>query len=109
MPACPFCARLQSMPNLKNPTSSHNQRQPPVRQSSGSRDLAPNSRAAIVLVGLVTESLAADPMSASPATYVFADIAGFTALTEAHGDEEAAGLIDRFCAEVGEALPRFGG
>ena len=28
-------------------------------------------------------------MPCSPATYVFADIAGFTALTEAHGDEEA--------------------
>jgi class 3 adenylate cyclase len=29
----------------------------------------------------------------SSATFVFADIAGFTALTEAHGDEEAAGLV----------------
>ena len=46
-------------------------------------------------------------MSGSPATYVFADIAGFTALTEAHGDEEAVGLIDRFCGEVAEILPRY--
>jgi class 3 adenylate cyclase len=30
------------------------------------------------------------------ATFVFADIAGFTALTEAHGDEEAVALIDAF-------------
>jgi adenylate cyclase len=46
-------------------------------------------------------------MPDSPATYLFADIAGFTALTEAHGDEEAVGLIDRFCAEVAELLPRY--
>jgi class 3 adenylate cyclase/YHS domain-containing protein len=43
-----------------------------------------------------------------PATYVFADIAGFTALTEAHGDEEAVDLVDRFGAEVAEALPSYG-
>jgi class 3 adenylate cyclase/YHS domain-containing protein len=42
------------------------------------------------------------------ATFLFADIAGFTALTEAHGDEEAATLIDRFCGEVGEVLPDYG-
>ena len=28
-------------------------------------------------------------MTSSDATFVFADIAGFTALTEAHGDEQA--------------------
>ena len=31
---------------------------------------------------------------------MFADIAGFTALTEAHGDLEAAQLVDDFCASV---------
>jgi adenylate cyclase len=46
-------------------------------------------------------------VSDSPATYVFADIAGFTALTEAHGDDEAAALIDRFCGEVADVLPRY--
>lgn len=35
------------------------------------------------------------------ATFAFVDLAGFTALTEAHGDSEAAGLVDRF-----EALAR---
>jgi class 3 adenylate cyclase len=45
-------------------------------------------------------------VSAVPATFVFADIAGFTALTEAHGDEEAVTLVDRFSAEVAEVLPR---
>ena len=43
------------------------------------------------------------------ATFVFADIAGFTALTEAHGDEEAAALVAEFCAAVSAELPASGG
>jgi adenylate cyclase len=43
------------------------------------------------------------------ATFVFADIAGFTALTESHGDEEAATLVADFCAAVKAELPGFGG
>jgi adenylate cyclase len=43
------------------------------------------------------------------ATYLFADIAGFTALTEAHGDEEAADLVSGFCEAVTAELPAFGG
>ena len=43
------------------------------------------------------------------ATFVFADIAGFTALTEAHGDEEAAALVADFCAAVQAELPATGG
>ena len=39
------------------------------------------------------------------ATFLFADIAGFTALTEAHGDEQAAGLVAEFCDAVGAELP----
>ena len=35
------------------------------------------------------------------ATFVFADIAGFTALTEAHGDEQAAALVAEFSAANG--------
>jgi adenylate cyclase len=42
-------------------------------------------------------------------TFVFADIAGFTALTEAHGDEEAATLVADFCAAVRAELPARGG
>lgn len=38
-------------------------------------------------------------------TFLFADLAGFTALTEAHGDEDAADLIASFCAEVRPMLP----
>jgi class 3 adenylate cyclase len=35
-------------------------------------------------------------MSEIEATFGFIDLAGFTALTEAHGDDEAVGLLDRF-------------
>jgi adenylate cyclase len=41
----------------------------------------------------------------SHATFVFADIAGFTALTEAHGDEQAATLVADFCDAVRAELP----
>ena len=43
------------------------------------------------------------------ATFMFADIAGFTALTEAHGDEEAAKLVADFADAVKVQLPAFGG
>jgi adenylate cyclase len=42
------------------------------------------------------------------ATFLFADIAGFTALTEAHGDEQAAMVVARFGEEVTRELPAFG-
>jgi class 3 adenylate cyclase/YHS domain-containing protein len=41
-------------------------------------------------------------------TFVFADIAGFTALTETHGDEEAATLVADFCEYVRAELPAAG-
>jgi adenylate cyclase len=37
-------------------------------------------------------------------TFLFADLAGFTALTEAHGDQEAADLVGDFCEQVGGML-----
>lgn len=43
------------------------------------------------------------------ATFLFADIAGFTALTEAHGDEDAAQLAADFCHEVRRVVPDYGG
>jgi adenylate cyclase len=43
------------------------------------------------------------------ATFVFADIAGFTALTEAHGDQDAAALVADFCRAVSAELPASGG
>ena len=38
-------------------------------------------------------------------TFLFADLAGFTALTEAHGDEAAADLVGRFCRAISDLLP----
>jgi class 3 adenylate cyclase len=40
---------------------------------------------------------------------LFADIAGFTALTEAHGDEQAVQLVAEFAKAVQAELPRVGG
>src|SRR6476620_7539609 len=39
------------------------------------------------------------------ATFLFADIAGFTALTEAHGDEQAVRLVEEFANAVRAELP----
>jgi adenylate cyclase len=44
-------------------------------------------------------------LNAQAATFLFADIAGFTALTEAHGDEEAATLVADFGEAVKAELP----
>jgi class 3 adenylate cyclase/YHS domain-containing protein len=43
--------------------------------------------------------------TASAHTFLFADLAGFTALTEVHGDEEAVDLVQEFCAFVRGLLP----
>lgn len=48
---------------------------------------------------------APDALTALAATFLFADIAGFTALTEAHGDEEAADVVAGFCEAVRAELP----
>jgi len=50
-----------------------------------------------------------DEPDAITATFMFADIAGFTALTEAHGDQEAVKLVGEFCEAVAAELPAFGG
>jgi adenylate cyclase len=42
-------------------------------------------------------------------TFVFADIAGYTALTEAHGDADAADLAATFCREISEVARATGG
>jgi len=46
---------------------------------------------------------------ASSHTFLFADLAGFTALTEAHGDEQAAALAADFWGCVRELLPEYDG
>lgn len=48
-------------------------------------------------------------MNESEATFVFADIAGFTALTEAHGDAEAFALVNAFRDAIRAELPFCGG
>lgn len=45
--------------------------------------------------------------SAEPSTFVFADLAGFTALTEAHGDDEAIEIASDFTARVRQLLPEY--
>lgn len=51
----------------------------------------------------MTPQLADDTVEA---TFAFVDLAGFTALTEAHGDMEAVALLDRFEALATAALGR---
>ena len=46
-----------------------------------------------------------DAAQQSGHTFLFADLAGFTALTEVHGDERAADLVARFCRDVSGMLP----
>lgn len=41
-------------------------------------------------------------------TFLFADLAGFTALTEAHGDERAAALATEFCVRMRSRAAEFG-
>ncbi len=41
-------------------------------------------------------------------TFVFADLAGYTALTEAHGDERAADVAAAFCDELRALLGEYG-
>jgi class 3 adenylate cyclase len=43
-------------------------------------------------------------MTTDSATFLFADLAGFTALTEAHGDEQAADLVGEFSDKVRELV-----
>ena len=40
-------------------------------------------------------------------TFLFADLAGFTALTEAMGDDDAADLADEFASSVRDLLERY--
>ena len=48
-------------------------------------------------------------MTDGASTFVFADIAGFTALTEAHGDEEAVKLVEELSEGVEAELPAIQG
>jgi len=48
-------------------------------------------------------------VASDASTFLFADIAGFTALTEVHGDEHAVALIDDFAEAVRRELPPISG
>jgi len=48
-------------------------------------------------------------VASDASTFLFADIAGFTALTEAHGDEHAVALVDDFAETVKRELPPIDG
>jgi adenylate cyclase len=47
-------------------------------------------------------------MNAPTHTFLFADLAGFTAMTEAMGDEPAVEVAGEFCDRVGSVAPDFG-
>jgi class 3 adenylate cyclase/YHS domain-containing protein len=51
----------------------------------------------------------ASPIAPDANTFMFADIAGYTALTEAHGDEDAAELARTFCRAVAGVASEEGG
>jgi class 3 adenylate cyclase len=48
-------------------------------------------------------------MDAEASTFVFADLAGYTAMTEAHGDDQAADLVSEFVSRVRGLLERCDG
>ncbi len=49
-------------------------------------------------------------MSESEAqTFLFADLASYTVLTEVHGDEEAVRLVEDYCEGMRQLLPEHGG
>jgi hypothetical protein len=52
------------------------------------------------------ENCVSDDCQTLSATFCFVDVAGFTALTEAHGDHAAAHLVERFETLVKNALPQ---
>jgi adenylate cyclase len=41
-------------------------------------------------------------------TFMFADLASYTALTEVHGDEEAVRLVEDYCAAMRDLLREYG-
>jgi adenylate cyclase len=47
-------------------------------------------------------------MGQAQPTFLFADLAGFTALTEAHGDRQAADVVDEFSSAVHTLLSAHG-
>jgi len=44
-----------------------------------------------------------------PQTFLFADLASYTVMTEVHGDEEAVRLVEHYCEGIRGLLPDHGG
>src|SRR5512132_1515886 len=82
---------------------------PPGRATVLGRTSKPNSGLSLSPAPGVLERSASGQMTTRPdafeQTFLFADLSGFTALTEAHGDERAADLVIEFCAAVRRLLP----
>lgn len=57
----------------------------------------------------MTSQGSARPDGAETATFIFADLAGYTALTEAHGDGHAADAAEAFCQRARTLLGEYGG
>ena len=66
-------------------------------------------RAVAQTVGRPRTQLAFEAVATESSTFLFADIAGFTALTEAHGDEHAVALVHDFAEAVKRELPPING
>lgn len=60
------------------------------------------------MVSALPEDEQAGVAEGEPATFLFADLAGYTALTETHGDERAADLVAEFFAVVRGLLADYG-
>ncbi len=57
------------------------------------------------VVGHMETELAGGEIGHVSVAIAFADLAGYTQLTEEVGDEEAAGIVERFVANVSQTLP----
>ncbi len=62
-----------------------------------------------IITHMATDMSIGSKSEAATATFVFADLAGFTALTETHGDAEALEIVTTFVARVRALLPAYGG
>jgi class 3 adenylate cyclase len=62
-----------------------------------------------IITHMATDMSIGSKSEAATATFVFADLAGFTALTETHGDAEALEIVTTYVARVRALLPAYGG
>lgn len=58
-------------------------------------------------MGELASGSSAEKPTQATGTFIFADLAGYTALTEAHGDESAADVAAQFCEDVRGLLNEY--